>query len=292
MAMSERKRLTLVLVASALYLVAELVGGFLTNSLALLSDAVHMLTDIAAICLSLLTLWIASRPASGGKTYGYLRAEILGALLNGLFLWLLVVFIVFEATRRIQSPQPVAGLAVMLIAGGGLAVNGFSALVTRAASSPSKAGMAMRAVFLHVLSDLVGSLGVLFAGAVIYFSGWTLADPVVSIFISALVVYASWVLVREGVDILMESTPAHIDLDELRGDLLAVAGTEELHDLHVWSLTTREFALSAHAVVEAGADPDRVLHDMSQLLEQKFNIRHMTVQLERDSRREREPDHF
>lgn len=290
--MSERKKLTLVLVLTALYFVTELVGGVMTNSLALLSDAAHMLTDVAAICLSLLTLWIASRPASGGKTYGYLRAEILGALLNGLFLWLVVVFIVFEAVRRIRDPKPVAGLGVMLIAGGGLVINSLSALVTRAAPPSGNRGMAMRAAFLHVLSDLVGSLGVLLAGTVIYFSAWTPIDPLVSIFISALVVVASWSLVREGVDILMEATPAHIDLDALRRDLLAVAGTEELHDLHVWSLTTRELALSAHAVVEAGADPDRVLHDMSQLLEHKFSIRHMTVQLERDSRREREPGHF
>jgi cobalt-zinc-cadmium efflux system protein len=153
-------------------------------------------------------------------------------------------------------------------------------------------GMAVRAVFVHVISDMIGSVGVLIAGALVYFTGWTEADPAVGILIGALVLYSSWGLVRDGVDILMEAVPSHIDLDELRTDLLAVAGTEEVHDLHVWCLTSRQLALSAHAVVASGANQDQVLADMSQLLEHKFNIRHMTVQLERDSRREREPEHF
>jgi cobalt-zinc-cadmium efflux system protein len=151
--------------------------------------------------------------------------------------------------------------------------------------------MALRATFVHVISDLAGSLGVLIAGALIYFTGWHLADSLVSMFIGLLIIYGSWGLIREGVDILMEAVPAHVDLEELRRGLLAVAGTEEVHDLHVWCLTAREYALSAHAVVNDHADSDQVLSDMSRVLE-KFNIRHMTVQLERDSRRQHEPEHF
>jgi cobalt-zinc-cadmium efflux system protein len=264
-----------------------------TGSLALLSDAVHMLTDIAALCLGLLTLWISRRPASPAKSYGYLRAEILGALLNGLFLWVLVVFIWIEAFGRLRNPRPVSGLAVMTIAIVGICVNTFSAWMTSTdAPGGPRRGMAMRAVFVHVISDLVGSVGVLASGALTYFTGWMQADPAVSILIGVLVLYGSWGLVREGVDILMESVPRHIDLDEMRTDLLAVSGTEEVHDLHVWCLTTRQIALSAHAVVAADADRDRVLAEMCHLLQSKFDIHHLTLQLECDNRRQHEPEHF
>lgn len=289
---ADRRRLLVVLAVTAVYFVCELVGGFYANSLALLTDAVHMLTDIAALCLGVFTLWISSRPATAGKTYGYLRAEILGALINGLFLWLLVAFIWLEAVRRLRNPPPVGGLTVIGIAVIGLFINTFSAWMTFGGVKGGRAGMALRSVFVHVLSDLVGSMGVLCSGAVTYFIGWRAADPAITFFIGCLILYGSWGLVRDGVDILMESVPADIDLDELRGDLLAVSGTQEVHDLHVWCLTSHQFALSAHAVVTPGADHDRVLSDMSSVLEHKFNIRHMTVQLERDNRREREPDHF
>ncbi len=289
----DRKRLLSVLAVTALYCAAEFVGGFYANSLALLSDAVHVLTDIAALCVALLTLWLSMRPASGAKTYGYLRAEILGALANGLFLWLLVVFIWFEAIERLRNPEPVAGLTVMAIAVVGLAVNSYSAWMTRARGvEPGRAGMAINAVFIHVISDLIGTFGVFAAGALVHFTGWREADSLVGLLIGALVLYSSWGLVREGVDILMESVPAHIDLEELRRDLLAVRDTEEVHDLHVWCLASRQFALSAHAVVAHGADHDRVLSDMSAMLEHKFDIRHITVQLERNSRRAVEPEHF
>jgi cobalt-zinc-cadmium efflux system protein len=290
---SDQRRLLVVLGVASIYFLTELVGGYLTGSLALLSDAVHMLTDIAALCLGLLTLWISSRPASSAKTYGYLRAEILGALLNGLFLWLLVVFIWFEAFARLRHPHPVSGLPVMAIAIVGICVNTFSAWMTSTDRHASHTdGMAVRAVFLHVVSDLIGSIGVLASGALTYFTGWMQADPAVSIFIGFLVLYGSWGLVRDGVDILMESVPSHIDLDQMRTDLLAVSGTEEVHDLHVWCLTTRQIALSAHAVVAADADRDRVLADMCHLLQTKFDIHHLTLQLECDNRRLHEPEHF
>jgi cobalt-zinc-cadmium efflux system protein len=258
--------------------------------LALLSDAVHMLTDIAALCLGLFTLWISSRPATAGKTYGYLRAEILGALFNGLLLWLLVAFLWFEAAERMRSPQAVNGLPVMMIAAAGIVMNFAFAWITLGSHDLS-AGMALRAVFVHIVSDLFGSIGVLSAGALTYF-GWRRADSAVSFLIGGLIIYGSWGLIRDGVDILMESVPADVNLDELRKDLLAVSGTRELHDLHVWCLTSHQFALSAHAVVAEDADQDQVLSDISVLLERKFKIRHMTVQLERDNRRKHEPEHF
>jgi cobalt-zinc-cadmium efflux system protein len=288
---ADARRLLIVLAVTAAYFLTELIGGYYTNSLALYSDAVHLLTDLAAIVLSLFALWISARPAQAGKTYGYLRAEILGALLNGLFLWVLVAFLFFEAIRRIHEPEPVGGLGVMAVAAVGLLVNSFSAWFTHQGSESTGQGMALRAAFIHVLSDLIGSLGVLVAGALIYFTHWQLADSLVSMFIGVLILYGSWDLIREGVDILMEAVPGHINLDDLRQELLAVTGTEEVHDLHVWCLTAREYALSAHAVVNQRADSDQVLSDMSIVLA-RFNIHHMTVQLERDSRRAHEPEHF
>ena len=292
-AQADQRRLVIVLGVISIYFITELVGGWLTGSLALLSDAVHMLTDVAALCLGMLTLWISARPASSAKTYGYLRAEILGALLNGLFLWLLVVFIWIEALARLRHPHPISGLPVMAIALVGICVNTFSAWMT---SSDSRAGptdgMAVRAVFVHVVSDLIGSIGVLASGALNYFTGWMEADPAVSVLIGFLVLYSSWGLVRDGVDILMESVPSHINLEQMRTDLLAVRGTQEVHDLHVWCLTTRQIALSAHAVVAADADRDRILADMCHLLQTKFDIHHLTLQLECANRREREPEHF
>jgi len=291
---TDRRRLLIVLSITALFFAAELIGGYYANSLALMTDAVHVLTDIAALVLSLLTLWISARPASSAKTFGYLRAEILGALFNGLLLWVLVIFVWFEAAQRLRDPPAVHSPTMMAVATLGIAVNSFSAWMTWSAGSASvgRAGMAVRAVFVHVVSDLVGSIGVLIAGALTLFTGWRQADPIVSIVIGCLIVYGSWELVRDGVDILMESVPSHINLEELRDDLLAVRGTEEVHDLHVWCLTSRQLALSAHAVVENAADQDRVLGDMAALLEHKFNIRHMTVQLERDNRKTSEPKHF
>jgi cobalt-zinc-cadmium efflux system protein len=293
-ASTDKGRLLTVLAVTLFFFAAELIGGYYANSLALMTDAVHVLTDIAALTLSLLTLWISSRPASGAKTFGYLRAEILGALFNGLLLWVLVIFVWFEAAQRLRDPPAVHSTTMMAVASLGIIINSFSAWMTSAAGhgTGGRAGMAVRSVFVHVVSDLVGSIGVLIAGTLTWFTGWREADPIVSIVIGCLIIYGSWELVRDGVDILMESVPAHIDLDELRKDLLAVPGTEEVHDLHVWCLTSRQFALSAHAVVEGAADQDRVLCDMADLLEQKFNIHHITVQLERDNRKTSEPAHY
>ena len=290
---ADTRRLKVVLIVVAAYCAAEFIGGYFSNSLALMTDAVHMLTDIGALGLGLVTLWISQRPATAGKTFGYLRAEILGAFLNGIFLWLLVAFIWIEAAHRLHTPENVDALPVMGIAVIGLAVNVFSAWMThQAGGEGGRAGMAVRAVFIHAISDLIGVAGVFISGVLIYFTGWSAADSLVSFVIGALVLYGSWGLLKEGIDILMESVPSDIDLDSLRENLLAVDGTSEVHDLHVWCLTSDEIALAAHAVVAPDADQDRVLSDMHQMLEVKFNIRHMTVQLERDSRRHREPEHF
>ncbi|HVN27842.1 MAG TPA: cation diffusion facilitator family transporter, partial [Candidatus Binataceae bacterium] len=243
---ADQRRLASVLFVVVMYCAAEFIGGYFTNSLALMTDAVHMLTDIAALTVGLLTLWISTRPARGGKTFGYLRAEILGAFLNGLFLWVLVLYLWIEAAHRLRTPETINALPVMGIAIIGLFVNVFSAWMTSSSGEEGgRAGMAVRAVFIHAISDLIGVAGVFASGLLIYFTGWSPIDSLVSFLIGALVLYGSWGLIREGIDILMESVPADIDLDQLREDLLAVEGTAEVHDLHVWCLTSREFALAA-----------------------------------------------
>jgi cobalt-zinc-cadmium efflux system protein len=290
----DSRRLRAVLSVTAVYFLIELGAGYWANSLALMTDAFHLLTDIAALCLSLFTLWIAAKPARGARTYGYLRAEILGALVNGVALWVLVIFVWIEAAGRLRHPEPVNGFAIMAVAAAGIAINSFSAWMTaeRDEAHGDQGGMAKRAIFVHVLSDLASSIGVLIAGTVAWLTGWNEADAAVSILIGALIIYGSWGLVRESVDILLESVPPHLDLDEVRGGLLGVTGTTEVHDLHIWCLASREYALSAHAVVAAEADHDRVLGEMAEVLDREFKIRHMTVQLECANRRDIEPDHF
>jgi cobalt-zinc-cadmium efflux system protein len=273
---------------TALLCVAELVGGYWTNSLALVSDAAHMLSDLGALALTLFALRIGSRPASESKTFGYYRAEILAALLNGVVLGVLVLFILREAWRRLLEPPSVAAGGMLGFALVGLAVNVFVALRLREHQAHS---LNLRGAYLHVLSDLFGSIGAAAAGAVIVLTGWNAADAVASALIAALILFGAWQLVREAVDVLMEAVPAHIDVEVLRERLERVPGTREVHDLHVWSLTTGRYALSAHAVVTGRDGDDAVLAAMAELCAREFHIDHVTIQIEHESRRSAEPSH-
>lgn len=270
------------------YMGVEIVGGWATNSLALISDAAHMFTDAVALGLGLLGLWVADRPATDTKTYGYHRAEILVALLNGLVLWLVVLGVFWEAWQRVVQPPEVHGGGVLGVAVVGLAVNLVAAWFLSGAASSN---LSVRGALLHVLSDLLGSVGVIASGIVILVTGWNAADAVASVLIAMLIMVSSFGLIREAVDVLMEAVPRHIDLDELRRTLEAVPGATEVHDLHVWSLTTGHCALSAHAVVDAGASGDHVLEVMSDRLAERFGIHHVTIQIEGRSRRHNEPTH-
>jgi cobalt-zinc-cadmium efflux system protein len=276
------------LVLTAILSVAELVGGYLTNSLALATDAAHMFTDVAALGLALFALWVGGRPASETKTFGYYRAEILAALVNGVLLGGIVLFIAMEAWRRLREPPAVAGGGMLAIALGGLAVNAFVALRLR---RHRDASLNLHGAYLHVLSDLLGSVGAVGAGAVILATGWTAADAVASVLIGALILWSAWGLVREAVDILMEAVPAHIDVEALRQRLERVPDTLEVHDLHVWSLTTGRYALSAHAVVACHDGDDGILAAMADLCAREFHIDHVTIQIEHRSRRAAEPEH-
>jgi cobalt-zinc-cadmium efflux system protein len=278
------------LAATGALSVAELIGGYLTNSLALVSDAAHMFTDMGAMALALFAFWISSRQASESKTFGYYRAEILAALVNGVALWVIVLLVGAEAWRRLQEPPAIAGPGMLVIATLGLLVN---VAVARRLREHRSHSLNLRGAYLHVVSDLLGSLGAVAAGVVILVTGWTTADALASILIAMLILWSSWALVREAVDVLMEAVPAHIDVETVRRALERVPGTDEVHDLHVWSLTTGRYALSAHAVIRPGdcTRDDDILAAMADLCAREFHIEHVTIQIEHESRRAAEPAH-
>ena len=270
------KRLTVALVVTALFLVAEVVGGVLSNSLALLADAGHMLTDVGALALSLFVAWFSRQPATPQKTYGYLRWEILAALINGSVLLLASGLILWESVQRLAAPEPVQGGLMLAVSVLGLLVNAFAAWLLHGSAGHS---LNVRAAYLHVLGDLLGSVAAIVAAVLVRWQGWLVADPVASIVMTALIVLGAWRLVREAVDVLLEATPAHIELESLRRAMAAVPGVREVHDLHVWSLTSGVVAMSAHAVAPTEAGHQHVLEQLHAAVA-RFGIRHATIQLE------------
>jgi cobalt-zinc-cadmium efflux system protein len=274
---SNRRRLTVVLALTVTYMLAEVIGGFLTNSLALLSDAGHMLADVAALLLAMLALWFAARPITPRKTYGYYRLEILAALANGVALVVISLLISYEAFQRIRQPQEVQGLELTLIAAGGLVINAISAWLLHSASEDN---LNMRAAFLHVVGDMLGSIGAIAAGVLIWQWGWTIADPIISVLMCLLIVFSSWQLIRESVNILLEGTPSHINIRALVEAMHGVEGVTDVHDLHVWTITSGKEALSAHVTIEPGASHPDTLEALQEQLRSMFNIGHLTLQLE------------
>jgi cobalt-zinc-cadmium efflux system protein len=274
---SDRRRLALTLVLAAAYMVAEAVGGVLTGSLALLADAGHMLSDAAALGLSLFAIWISQRPTNARRTWGYHRTEILAALANGAALVAISGWIIAEAMARLLHPTPVAGGTLMGIAAGGLAVNLIGLKILSGGSSDN---LNVRGAWLHVLTDALGSVQAIAAGALIQAFGWIWADPVASLLISLLVIYSAWSLLRETLGVLMEGTPTHIDLDEVRDVLACVPGVRGVHDLHVWTITSGMEALSAHLVSDGSSPYGTVLSRVQVTLHERFGIDHATVQIE------------
>jgi cobalt-zinc-cadmium efflux system protein len=273
----DRRALRWALGLTAVFFVVELAGGFWTNSLALLSDAVHMLTDVAALGLGLFAIWVANRPPSSNKTFGYYRAEILAALANGVGLCFAVVFIVREAVERLRAETPVETTGMLVIASLGLGINVLCAWLLAPREDSS---LNLRAAFLHVLADLLGSLGAVAAAVVMIVSGWYAADAAAACVIAVLVLVSAWGLVRESLDVLMEAVPSHIDIERLRSEMEQVPGTHRVHDLHVWTLTTGRYALAAHAVIDPAANGDAILEQMRTLLAARFSVDHVTIQVE------------
>jgi cobalt-zinc-cadmium efflux system protein len=272
-----RRRLRIVLILTAVFMVIEFVGGLLANSLALMADAAHMLTDVGAIGLSLFVLWFSRRAVSVAKTYGYLRLEILAALLNGAVLIVLSILIFWQAYQRLRTPELIAGPLMLGVAVAGLLVNIIGALLLHGSAEHN---LNVRGAYLHVLGDLLGSVGAIAAAVVIITTGWLPADAFISGFVGLLILVGSWKLVRESVDVLLEAVPPHIDLAAVRRAIHDIQGVDEVHDLHVWTLTSGFLAMSGHAVVRHPEQNQRVLRDITQCMRDSFGITHVTVQLE------------
>ena len=285
----DRSRLKFALGLTGSYCVVEFVGGWLTNSLALLSDAGHMLSDVTAMGLSLFAAYVATLPVTSQKTFGYYRAEILAAFLNGLALWLVAGIIFGEAYYRFFSPPAVQVHGMVLIASIGLAINVLTAWILHGTHHTN---LNLRGVFLHVLSDALGSLGTILAGALILWTGWYWADPATSMVIGILILFSSFSLVRESMDILMQATPRHLNLAEVQRTLETVAGVGQVHDLHIWTLTSGLFTLTAHVVVNGAHDHHALLNALEQTIQERFGIDHITIQLEPQDRQKGEPPHF
>jgi cobalt-zinc-cadmium efflux system protein len=272
-----RRALGLTLALTATFTVAEVVGGLLTDSLALLADAGHMLSDDLSLGLALFASWLASRPPSPRRTFGYQRAEILAALANGVTLVVISVLIFVEAYRRFDDPPEVLGGWVLAIACVGLAVNlGAAAILHRAGTESLNVSAALR----HVLADLAGSVGVIAAAVIILTTGWDYADPLVSVLIGLLVLASSWSIIRDAVTILLEASPRGLNVEEIGTAMAAVPGVIEVHDLHVWTITSGFPALAAHVTVGRDADCHAKRRELEALLTERFGLQHTTLQVD------------
>lgn len=270
-----RRGLTITLVLVLVYMVAEVIGGLLSNSLALLADAGHMLSDAAALGLALFANWFSRRPATSRHTFGYYRAEILAAVVNAGSLIAIAIFIFIEAYHRFQMPHEVEGGIMVGVATGGLVVNLGGLWMLHGGRDES---LNAKGAWLHVLSDTLGSVQAIVAGGLIVLLGWNWLDPLASVLIGILVIFSSWALMRESVAVLMESAPGHVDVDEVRNCLMRIPGVQEVHDLHVWTIASGLVALSAHIAAERPSGA--VMHDLQHELEERFGIRHTTIQFD------------
>jgi len=260
------------------FFIIELVGGIVTRSLALQTDALHMLNDALALGFALIAARVALRPITARKTYGYYRAEILAAFLNGIFLWALVVFIFYEALHRIQQPPEVKSLEMLIIAFLGLIANGSAAV---ALSRSRDESLNVKGAFLHVVTDTLGSIGAISAGSIMVFTGWYQADPITSMMIGVLIFYSSGKLIRDSLNVLLEGVPPNIDLTALERRMLEVEGVKNVHDLHVWCITpTQTCIMSGHVVVKEGTNRRELLANLINMLKEDFGIDHTTIQME------------
>lgn len=274
-----RGRLFIVLTLTAGFMVVEAIAGLLTNSLVLIADAGHMLTDVAGLSIALTAIWLAQRPATQTKTYGYYRAEILGALLNSVLLFAVSAYILFEAYRRFQDPPNVPSAPLLVVATLGLGVNILGASLLMRGASES---LNTRGAFLEVLGDLLGSVGAIAAGIVLLTTGWRYADPLFAAAVGLLILPRTWLLLKGALDILFEGTPSHISLADVQQTILSTPGVDSVHDLHIWAVTSGFVALSGHVQVSERADRDRALLALRERLREGFDIDHVTIQIEHE----------
>ena len=272
----QQKNLLIVLMMTGTFMVIEVIGGLFTGSLALLADAGHMLTDVAALGLSAFAMWMAERPSTPEKSYGYHRAEILAAVTNAVVLLLLSVWILYEAYRRVFEPAHVFGIPMLLIGLVGLAVNVAS---MKLLSHESASSLNVRSAYLEVLSDAISSVGVILGGVTIWLTGWLLVDPLLSASISVFIVWRTLTLLTQAVHVLMEGVPTHLNAKEVGQAMAGIPGVKGVHDLHIWTITSGLDALSAHVVVYPGEDRDAVLGHLQSLLQARWRIGHTTLQI-------------
>lgn len=274
-----RKDLLIALSITFFMMIVEVVGGLLSNSLALLSDAGHMLTDNLALLLSFFALTFASRPATEHKTFGFYRLEILAAFVNGIILVLISLYIMYEAYLRIVHPQPVQGLLMLVVAIIGLVANIIGALFLFKHSHTS---LNIRGAYLHIIGDALSSVGVVIGGIIIMYTGWYLIDPLLSILISLVIMYGAWALVKESVNILLESAPAHIEIDTIAAEIAKIKGVREAYHIHLWTITSGVYAMSAHVLIDDQlvSSSRAVLDEIRSLLLRTFNVLHSTIQIE------------
>ncbi|MDP3723536.1 MAG: cation diffusion facilitator family transporter [Candidatus Omnitrophota bacterium] len=271
------RALRLALLLTAAMMVIEGVAGWLSGSLSLLADAVHMLTDASALALSLFAAWFSTRPATPEKSYGYYRTEILAALANGVALWLIVVWIYTRAFHRLQHPLPVLSNPMIAIAAVGLAVNLLCGWILRGERASS---LNVQGAWLNVMSDALGSVGVIVAGLLIRWYGWTAADPIAGMVIGLLIARNSWNLITQSVNILLEGAPQHLQIPEVIRAMRTIPGVHDIHDVHLWTITTGMEAMSGHVIVEDVSQSDAMLSGLNALLSERFGITHTTLQLE------------
>ncbi len=271
------RNLKIALILTGAYMFAEAIGGWLTNSLALLADAGHMLTDVAALALTLAAIWFASRPATSKKTYGYYRYEILAAFINGIALVLISLFVIYEAYERWNSPPEIQGLGLTAIAVGGLLVNLTAAYLLHGDHTHD---LNMRGAWLHVMGDALGSVMAIAAGVLIMAYNWVWADAVGSVLISLIIIFGAWRLIRDSVNVLLEGTPSHINLTAVEETIRKTESVEDVHDLHVWTITSGMEALSVHVVHRETIPQTRLLNNIREKLHDEYGIDHLTIQLE------------
>jgi cobalt-zinc-cadmium efflux system protein len=270
-------KLKLALVLTAVYMFAEAIGGWFANSLALLADAGHMLTDVAAMSLTLAAIWFAARPATAKKTFGYYRLEILAAFVNGIALVLISLWVIYEAYERWSAPPAIKGFELTLIAVGGLVINLICAWLLH---GDHEHDLNMRGAWLHVVGDALGSVTAILAGVLIVAFGWLWADAASSVLISLIIIVSAWNLIKESVNVLLEGTPSHINLKAVEATIRTTENVEDVHDLHVWTITSGMEALSVHIIHRDEISQKELLQTVRQKLHDEFGIDHLTIQME------------
>lgn len=280
-----KRNLLIVLCLSGTYMIAEVIGGLITQSLALLADAAHMMTDVVGLLLAFIAIKIGEKRADTGKTFGYYRTEILAAVINAVILLGISVYVLYEAFQRFRNPPEVQSGSMLIVAGIGLVVNIIGMIILR---KDSEGSLNMKGAYFEVLSDMLTSIGVMIAGVIMLTTGWYYADPLISAAIGLLIFPRTWRLLKEAVNVLLEGTPKDVDIYALRKILEQTAGVKNVHDLHVWSLTSGVNAMSAHIVRDSQTEHNQLLRRITDVTTENFKISHTTFQIEEEGYEEQE----